>query len=250
MSEDAFLRHYRRFFGMDEGRFASGETVFACGQRTVPVCWHSVTPLLATVWRDRVVFSVDPAHEDRVRRWFGDLEFDALDDALLGEMDDCFHEVLPLRDPWRMLRLTVTPQDLVLPAGIERVEVVTEEHRDAYHARMRPRGKRTRRFSWVRSRKIREEGRKFAVMEDGEVAADGFVSDIDHRGGNLAVHTAEKHRRKGHGAAVVAAAARWCFEHDVVPVYWVEQKNEPSVHLAEALGFARRHEELTIRVVR
>ena len=250
MSEDAFLRHYRRFIGLDEGRFASGETVFACGQRTVPICWHSLTPLLATVWRDRVVLSVDPAHEDRVRGWFRDLEVESLDDVLLGEMDDCFHEVLPMRNIWRMHRLNVTREDLAIPAAIDRAERVTEEHREAYSARMKPRGKRTRRFSWHRSRRIREEGRKFAIMEDGEVAADAFISDIDHLGGNIAVVTAESHRRKGYGAAVVARAAQWCLENDIVPVYWVETRNEASVRLAESLGFVRRAEELCVRVVR
>jgi GNAT superfamily N-acetyltransferase len=250
LSDDAFLRHYHRFIGLDPGRFASGETIFACPQRASPLCFTSYFPLLATFHRDRVILSVDPAHEARVRDWFLDLDLDALDDGLLGEMDDCFHGLLPMRLPWRMVRLTVWKGALAVPPAIDRVEVVTEAHREVWLGRMKRRGKLMRRSIWNRDRKLREEGRRFAIIEDGEVAADAFVSDIDHGGGNLAVATAEGHRRKGYGAAVVAAATRWCFEHDIVPVYWAQTSNEPSVRLAEGLGFERRHEELCIRVMR
>jgi len=247
---ESFLRHYRRFMGIDEGRFASGETVFACEQRTTPLVFDSYFPLMATKHRGRVILSVAPRHESHVRAWFRDREFEDLDDELLGEMDDCFHERIPLRAIWRMHRLAVTPDALVVPAAIDRVEPLTDAHRKVFLARMGPRGKLVRQSKWRQHRVLREEGRFFVVMEDGTIAAQAFVSDIDWGGGNVAVFTAEKYRRKGYAAAVTARAAQWCFENDVLPIYWVQTNNEPSVRLSEGLGFVRQVEELAIRVVR
>jgi len=247
---ESFLRHYRRFMGIDEGRFATGETVFACEQRTIPLVHHTLTPLMAVVFRGRVVFSVAPAHEAHVRKWFRDREYEGLTDELLGEMDDCLHGPLPLHAIWRMHRLTVTEDALARPAAVDRVEPVTEAHRDAFFARMKPRGKLVRRSTWRRSRPWREAGRQFVIMDDGEIAAEAFVSDIDWGGGNIGVATAEGHRRKGYGAAVTVRAARWCLENDVLPIYWVMTGNEASVRLAESLGFTHQVEELAIRAVR
>jgi RimJ/RimL family protein N-acetyltransferase len=247
---EAFLRHYRRFLGIDEGRFATGETVFACEQRTIPLVFHTVTPLLATLHRGRVVFSVAPAHEAHVRKWFKDHEFESLTDDLLGEMDDCFHELIPLRAIWRMHRLTVTADTLVTPAATDRVEPVTEDHRDVFLASMKPRGRRVRHSNWWRNRHWREEGRHFVIVEDGKLAAVAFVSDIDWGGGNIGVGTQEEYRQKGYGAAVTAAAARWCLENDILPIYWVMTSNEASVRLATSLGFTHQFDELAIRVVR
>jgi RimJ/RimL family protein N-acetyltransferase len=112
---------------------------------------------------------------------------------------------------------------------------------------MKPRGKLVRQSRWRRQAPLREEGRQFAVIEDGEVAAEASISDIDWGGGNLAVWTGKKHRRRGFGAAVTARATRWCFENDVVPIYWVHEENRPSVRLAESLGFVVESREIAVR---
>jgi RimJ/RimL family protein N-acetyltransferase len=246
----AFLRHYRRFTGIDEGLFASGERIFACEQRNLPLCVHTRTPILATRHRDRVIFSIAPEYEADLRSWLKDRPFPDLSDDLLGEIDDFFLPRLPLHSVWRMLRLTTTRENLVVPDGVERAEVLTEAHREAFFRRMKGRGKLVRQTYWRRALPSIEEGRRFAVIEDGKMVADGHVSDIDWGGGNIAVGTDPEWQRKGYASAVVCRATEWCLDHDIVPVYWVDVRNEPSVKLAEKLGFTVQAEELVVRIVR
>jgi RimJ/RimL family protein N-acetyltransferase len=57
-------------------------------------------------------------------------------------------------------------------------------------------------------------------------------------------------QRKGYGSSAVFRATEWGLDHDVVPVYWVDVRNEPSVKLAEKLGFEVQAEEPVVRIVR
>ncbi|WP_396276644.1 hypothetical protein [Haloimpatiens lingqiaonensis] len=38
-------------------------------------------------------------------------------------------------------------------------------------------------------------------------------------------------------------ALKWCYENDIMPIYWVDTKNTYSVALAKSLGFKVKSEE-------
>jgi RimJ/RimL family protein N-acetyltransferase len=186
-------------------------------------------------------------YEKDLRAELGGRTYDALDDEVFGDIDDFFHERIPLRTVSRMLRLSTTRKRLRVPAAFDRAVPMTDAHRQAFFEFMKPRGKLVRQSRWRRQAPLREQRRQFTVIEDGEVAADASISDIDWGGGNLAVWTGKKHRRKGFGAAVTARAAAWCFTNDVIPIYWVHEENEPSIRLAKSLGFVLQSVEIAVR---
>jgi GNAT superfamily N-acetyltransferase len=248
-----FREHHRRFLGIDEDRLAAGETVFANPERARPLYMNSFTPVIATMWDGRLVVSVDPALESPAREMLAAGRHTDLTDDLQADLDDLVFDTRPAyHHPRRMLRLTVDSAGLATPAMLERVRTLGVEERDLA-VQITPGTRRGRRVVEERWRWLEpqvREGRFLAVLEDEKLASYAQVMRVAHGAGEIAVATHPEWRRKGYASAVVAAAASWCIDHDLVPLYVVNVRNAASIGLAESLGFRREIEELSVIVFR
>ncbi len=84
---------------------------------------------------------------------------------------------------------------------------------------------------------ILKEGRRFRIKINNVTAAIGTITNIDYGGGNIAVYTNPKYRQKGYGKMVVSSCVKWCFDHEIIPIYLVDCDNTASINLAKSLGF-------------
>jgi len=69
----------------------------------------------------------------------------------------------------------------------------------------------------------------------------GLLADI-----GVLVHPDYRHR--GLGKAGVSQLTQWCIEHDVIPMYRVDQVHFRSRRIPEALGFTRAFEMIVVKV--
>ena len=243
--EPLFREHHRRFLGIVEDEFDAGRRVFSCPWRGHPICFHAFTAAIATEWRGEVVLSVRPQDLAEMEEAYGGGPIPALGEALREDLDARFRERLMVPGVSSMYRYTVRPDWLRWPAGTDDVKALGPGDRRLFAEFVANRAQLGR--AW----KLREEQfrdrRFFGVWSDGARAGYAEVSDLHVGGGNIAVAIRPSQRRRGHGRAAVAWAARWCLERDVVPVYWVQADNTPSIALAESLGFRRQTEEVTVK---
>jgi GNAT superfamily N-acetyltransferase len=244
--ETSFEDHYRRFLGIDGRGLGAGGNVFACAVRREPVCRHLFTACISTVHRGRLVHSVHPDHAAGLGTHLAGTAHRDLSRALLMDLDDYFFDRLRLPGIRRMLRYTVTPEWLRVPARADEVRTLGPEDSALFEGLLAGRGPRFRRMIWEEVGDIFAERRFFAALADGEIVSHAEVSDLREGGGNLSVATRPAHRRRGLGGAVVARAAEWCLGRGVVPVYWVDVENTASVALAESLGFRRQAAEIAV----
>jgi GNAT superfamily N-acetyltransferase len=73
--------------------------------------------------------------------------------------------------------------------------------------------------------------------EGGEVVAAAGLNWQSPTFGEIAVQTRPQNRRQGWGRSVVAALAQHLLDTGRTPLYVVAEDNQPSIQLAEALGF-------------
>lgn len=71
----------------------------------------------------------------------------------------------------------------------------------------------------------------------GEVVASAGLNWQSPNFAEIAVRTSTSHRRQGWGRSVVAAMVRHLLENGRTPLYVVAEDNEPSIRLAERMGF-------------
>lgn len=74
-------------------------------------------------------------------------------------------------------------------------------------------------------------------QNDGSIAAAAGLNWQSPRYAELSVNTDLNHRRQGLGQSVVAAMAQHVLANGRSPIYLVAENNQPSIHLAENVGF-------------
>lgn len=72
---------------------------------------------------------------------------------------------------------------------------------------------------------------------DQEIGASATLNWQSPGFAEISVYTNPSYRQRGWGRSVVSALARDLLQHGKTPLYEVALQNEPSLHLAEALGF-------------
>jgi len=78
---------------------------------------------------------------------------------------------------------------------------------------------------------------RFVIRSQGRVAAESGVNWRSPHFAEVYVWTAQEARGRGWGRAVVEACTAWVVRSGAQPLYIVSEENEPSIRLAEAVGF-------------
>jgi GNAT superfamily N-acetyltransferase len=83
------------------------------------------------------------------------------------------------------------------------------------------------------------------------VAAAAGLNWLSPQFGEISVTTSPHYRRRGWGRSVVAAMVNYLLENGRIPLYVVSDQNEPSIELAERVGFAYRGiQQVMVQAVR
>ena len=226
----------------------SRQEIFAAERRSEPVAFFYLHHLISTVIDEQLIHSISPKLVKAFKMQIGSLSCNSISTDLVREIDDVMFNILPLLSytPIRMHRMTLDSRDSMQRQDSISVSVLTEDLKPLLVKQFSQRGMRFAEFCWNARVKAIQEGRYFGIIENDEIAATSFISDIDSGGGNLVVSTKPKYRNMGYGKAVVARATEWCFEHEIRPIYLVAEGNKPSVKLAEGLGFETMSEEIVV----
>jgi GNAT superfamily N-acetyltransferase len=86
------------------------------------------------------------------------------------------------------------------------------------------------------------------VFIDGKLAALAGYEVWDDSIAHISIVSHPAHRGRGHGRAAVADVARRALEAGLVPQYRTLEANEPSIRIAESLGFVRYATSVAVRL--
>ena len=86
------------------------------------------------------------------------------------------------------------------------------------------------------------------IIKDNKIVSLGFVSDIVHNAANIVIETKEKYQNKGYGKAIVQKISNDLLNDGIIPIYWVNINNKPSINLAKKLGFEVKALEIVVKI--
>jgi len=215
--------HYLEFLGIDENKVMDGEVVFSSEFRDLPLNQNYFYPIIATEYFGGYIYSTSDKHYSMVKELV----------SVHGDNIENFYEAFNVNNNEYRLRkmyrysyddktLHDTRSRTMTFEDIKYIGVKTDEEHEQYIKR---------------KKEVLEAGRQFIIEEKGKIKAIGLISEIRCGGGNIVVATMKGYRGNGYAKEVVKGCINWCIEHDVIPVYLVEDTNEISKKIPLSLGF-------------
>lgn len=241
LDEDAFKSYYYNYMGILIKDLEEGRTIFQCNQRKKPINNFYFQPLIITKIDDINVFSISAKFYEEFVNYievYKNIEFEELFSITRIFFEQRL-EKYTLRKMYRMV-LDYVPKKILVPNNVvmltkeilmKNIESATNQDKDQI---------------WKRKKDEILEGRQYVILDGHKIVSYCKVSDIDYGGGNLTVYTKENYRGKGYGKAAALGVIKWCNENQVIPIYWVDEKNAASFALAKSLGFKVRAEEIVV----
>lgn len=240
-----FDKHYESFLGIEK---ETRKSIISCKRRDETFCFNFKQILIVSSFKDSFYFSIAPQYHSFLKRNFESKTISNKFSNLFYDVDDFFCEILDRYKISRYLRLSNPKKiDTKLPC-YEKAETLDESKKDLYFKLIGDRGLKYKEKQWMNRLELISEKRYFVIVENDEIAAYSFLSDIDFGGANIVVVTLPRYRKKGYGKTLVSKAIEWCNRNDLLPIYFVDQQNVASINLAMSLGFETMSNEIIVTV--
>ncbi|MCK4957710.1 MAG: GNAT family N-acetyltransferase [Candidatus Cloacimonetes bacterium] len=222
--------------------------IVTCKRRSDTFCNVFKQLLIMSKFNNNFYYSIAPEFVTLFKDEFNIPNIDIHLKEHLFLIDDTFSNFIDEYRINKMYRLTLESSQIFNEFYSENVQVLNNNNKDIYLKLFGERSSNYLEKKWIQKRKYIEEGRYFVYIEQNEIAAYSFISDIDNGGANLVVVTLPKFRKKGYGKAVVTESVKWCFNNNILPIYLVDQSNLASIKLAKSLGFQEMAEEIIVTI--
>ncbi len=142
-----------------------------------------------------------------------------------------------------MLRMSKTR---ICDIDISKVININENYRDEYYNSFENfRNIEYKEEKWNKVKKLKYLN---GIIEDDQIVSLGFVSNIDYSGANIVIQTKEKYKNRGYGKSIVEKISRDLLENRLIPIYWVNTKNDFSRKLADGIFFKEKAREIVVRI--
>lgn len=219
--------------------------LFGTTKREVPLNKEFFYPLIYTKYNGEIYISVLNQYYNLVLNNIKDIDFTKLDNKhIIAFFKKIFSDVLEnfeVKEMYRMYRetkLNITGNDAVL----------LNESNKKYFMNT---GKKSNDVSfkekkWNELKNIIDTGMIYIIKTENKITSMAYVSDIFAEGANIVVSTDEKNRKKGYGKKVVARLTNSIIERKLLPIYFVNVNNKPSINLAKSLGYINIADEIVV----
>lgn len=219
--------------------------LFGTAKREVPLNKEFFYPLIYTKYNGEIYISVLNQYYNLVLNNIKDIDFTKLDNKhIIAFFKKIFSDVLEnfeVKEMYRMYRetkLNITGNDAVL----------LNESNKKYFMNT---GKKSNDVSfkekkWKELKNIIDTEMIYIIKTENKITSMAYVSDIFAEGANIVVSTDEKNRKKGYGKKVVAQLTNSIIERKLLPIYFVNVNNKPSINLAKSLGYINIADEIVV----
>lgn len=243
----SFKNHYAAYLGINQYEFNKGSRVF------YKVLKYNVFPgyfyynLIITKFDSEKVISINPDFAKN----FDNSELSKIlslnEDSTLKFLKQKFPEERQGFFIKKMLRFSMNIEEFKEIKFPQKVELLNSKHKRQYLSRFNHLDPKIQEMIWTNVLPLIGLKRSFIAASNHECFSVCQIGNIIDNGGNIGVGTPEKFRNKGYGKSTVTKAAKWCFEHNVIPIYLVDSVNIRSINLAKSLGFNLKSTEIVIR---
>lgn len=242
-----YQEHYAQFLGCKLDQ--NGKLIVCHSPLRDKIVGHRQPLILSFMNRQQIVISLSFDLRDKFRRLASTLpKAKRTQEQWFKIVDDFIFKQYKLYSVEHFIRMTVEPENFVAikKRGCVRPLVLADKNLLLNQGRLPKRGNKYQDHFWKQNIKSIRESRSFGLIRGRQNLSWATVEPIYCGAGNIAVVTKEKHREKGYGKMVVSAAVKWCFDHDILPIYYVKSDNVASIALARSLGFRSKNKEIIV----
>lgn len=219
--------------------------LFGTTKREVPLNKEFFYPLIYTKYNGEIYISGSNQYYNLVLNNIKDIDFTKLDNKhIIAFFKKIFSDVLEnfeVKEMYRMYRdtkLNITGNDAVL----------LNESNKKYFMNT---GKKSNDVSfkekkWKELKNIIDTEMIYIIKTENKITSMAYVSDIFAERANIIVSTDEKNRKKGYGKKVVVRLTNSVIERKLLPIYFVNINNKPSINLAKSLGYINITDEIVV----
>ena len=197
-------------------------------------------PMIATTKCNNIIISIAPSIYEEFKKYIKDktLTIDNLKDSITPFFTEKF-KAPKIRD---MYRMTLTSDISKVQSSTQVVKLT----KPILMSCLSYASEEKKLEIWNRKKYEILDGREYVILDNNKIISFCKVSNIDFNGGNLTVFTDEKYRNNGYGKLVTTETTKWCIENNILPIYFVDKNNLPSVALAKSLGFNIMSKEIVV----
>lgn len=245
-----FNEHYLKFLNIDLTN--ENIQIAQSSLRNKPIAYDFKHFLIASNYKDKMLFSIVPEFHSAFTKYVSNtVKNCSLNTELMKKIDNFFFNKISGTYVVRnMIRLSLDSLNYS-DTNSSQITTLSIQNREQYlnFINTRVRGEKYLNKQWSRRRSFIKAGRLFAIIEDNQIVSCSELSNVNFNGANIVVQTHPKYRRKGYARQLVIACTKWCLNKNIVPVYWVDEKNTPSLELAKGLGFKICSNEIVVSKV-
>ncbi|GKX67927.1 GNAT family N-acetyltransferase [Inconstantimicrobium mannanitabidum] len=237
-----YSKYYCNYLNINTELLNKGSFIFESDQRNKPICFYYYHLVIVSSFNGIAVVSIAP-HFDKVFSEYNIKNRELRDVELLTNMFSSELDDFNVRNMYRMGLVS----DKYKQINTARVIQLKSGHKDVYFNTIASISDASiKEHKWNLRKEQIDQGRVFVIIEDEIIISQAVISDINFNGGNIHVWTSEEHSGKGYGKSVTAAAAQWCVDNGILPVYLVDKSNNPSLSIAKSVGFEVLFDEVVL----
>ena len=233
---EQFNYYYENYIGLSNGK---NITIVSNNYRDIPINQNFYYPIIAGKINGKKIVSVSTGLYNDFN-----LFYEANKNQDIEETIKMFTEIkLPNCTLEYMSRYTKNEQSLV-----EISEVISDENelKSAFlNTSKKAVDAKYKEEQWNKIKSTSHYLR--AIQKENKLASLGYISNIFFNAGNIVIQTIDDYRKCGYGKKIVEKISRDCLQDAILPIYWVNDKNIPSINLAESLGFRKMATELVVK---
>lgn len=219
--------------------------IFGTDKREVPLNKEFFYPVILTKYDGEIYLSVSPKYYDVVLNSIKNIDFTLLgNNEIISIFKNIFSNILgdfEVKEMYRMYK------DTNLDISDSNAVVLNDDTKQYFmNTGNKANDISFKEKKWNQLKYILDSEMIYIVPNDNKIASMAFISDIYSKGANIVVSTNEEHRRKGYGKMAVASLTNSILEKELLPIYFVNVNNEPSINLAKSLGYENMALEIVV----
>lgn len=242
---DKYQNYYINYLGVNRNYIKyDSPSIISCLERDKPInTWH-YQHLIFTKTEGRRIFSICPSYFKDFMEFIKPFIY-VPEYQLVDKLTEFFKDKLNEYSIRIMYRMTIDKLPIEFITNSKVLKLTKEILMNHLHDE----SELVKEEIWNRKKDEIEQGRQYVILSKNKIVSYCKISDICYGGGNIVVYTNENYRNLGYGKQVLQATINWCIANNILPVYWVWDKNLASIALAKSLGFQIKSEEIVVATI-
>lgn len=241
----SFYEYYHDFLDVNKGKKVNNVLYIKTSNRNEVLNREFSYPLIISKFNDNIYVSVSDKYYEPLFQYFKNINLYNLNkEEIYAKVKKCFSNLLDKFEVKIMYRMYKNEKINIDDSEVMLLNENTKKY--FMNSGKKSNDKKFKEEKWNEMKYLTEHKRAYIISKDEKIASLSYISDIYNKGANIIVNTNEKYRNLGYGKKVVAKTSNFVIDNGLLPIYFVNVKNQASINLAKSLQFKNMATEIVV----